>query len=89
MNIGKIIASNGKGEPICAIIVDVPATGQFVMNLLEIATNDFPDLQLEQIDVVHYKTESTGKTLGIEFLRPQKVIPRDYKSSRALPLRAN
>lgn len=50
----------------------------YFMNLFEEARKDFPDLKLDEVKVEHYGGDRHKGIFGIEFDRPEEIVPETY-----------
>lgn len=74
----QIIKEYCKEADICVIRTNTYGKSfGFMNNLVNIAKQDFEDLNLDEIDIVRYAGQRYAKTFGIEF-HPTNSIPEDY-----------
>lgn len=54
------------------------------MILFEEAKKDFPDLKIDEVKVEHYGGERHKGIFGIEFDRPEEMVPETYTRMKRL-----
>ncbi len=82
----KIIKEQTKKH--CVIRTDTYGkTLDHLLDLYDLAKNDFPEIEPKDITIVHYAGERYKRTYGLEFKKPDGAkVPDDYQNIQQLEL---
>ena len=75
----KIIKEYATKNCICVLRSDCYGSSlMYFAKLLAVAQKDFPGLTLKEVEVRQYGGERYKYTFGIEFSRPEDIVPDSY-----------